>query len=50
MAKGRRVMVSVIFDNLAEDESYESNMEGYRVTREDIQAAFPYAAKRTREH
>jgi uncharacterized protein (DUF433 family) len=42
--KGTRVMVSVILDNLAEDESYESIIEGYRVTREDIQAAIAYAA------
>ncbi len=42
--KGTRVMVSVILDNLAEGESYESIMEGYRVTREDIQAAIAFAA------
>jgi uncharacterized protein (DUF433 family) len=42
--KGTRVMVSVILDNLAEGESYESIMEGYRVTREDIQAALAFAA------
>ena len=42
--KGTRVMVSVILNNLAEDESYESIIEGYRVTREDIQAAIAYAA------
>jgi uncharacterized protein (DUF433 family) len=42
--KGTRVMVSVILDNLAEDESYESIIEGYRVTREDIQAAIAFAA------
>jgi len=29
--KGTRVMVSVILDNLAEGESYESIIEGYRV-------------------
>ena len=38
-------MVSVILDNLAEDESYESIMEGYRVTREDIHAALAFAAE-----
>jgi uncharacterized protein (DUF433 family) len=43
--KGTRVMVSVILDNLAEDESYESIMEGYRVTREDIHAALAFAAE-----
>jgi uncharacterized protein (DUF433 family) len=42
--KGTRVMVSVILDNLAEGESYESIAEGYRVTHEDIQAAIAFAA------
>lgn len=42
--KGTRLMVSVILDNLAEDESYESIISGYHVTREDIQAAIAYAA------
>lgn len=42
--KGTRVMVSVILDNLAEGESYESIMSGYHVTQEDIQAAIAYAA------
>jgi uncharacterized protein (DUF433 family) len=42
--KGTRVMVSVILDNLAEGESNESIMEGYRITREDIQAAIAFAA------
>jgi uncharacterized protein (DUF433 family) len=42
--KGTRVMVSVILDNLAEGESYEAIMEGYHVTREDIQAAIAFAA------
>jgi uncharacterized protein (DUF433 family) len=42
--KGTRVMVSVILDNLAEGESYESIMNGYHVTREDIQAVIAYAA------
>jgi uncharacterized protein (DUF433 family) len=42
--RGTRVMVSVILDNLAEGESYESIMEGYRVTLEDIQAAIAFAA------
>ncbi len=36
--KGTRVMVSVVFDNLADGESYEEIMSGYRLTREDIQA------------
>jgi uncharacterized protein (DUF433 family) len=42
--KGTRVLVSVILDNLAEGESYESIVEGYRVTHEDIQAAIAFAA------
>jgi uncharacterized protein (DUF433 family) len=42
--KGTRVMVSVILDNLAEGESYESIIEGYLVTREDIHAAIAFAA------
>jgi uncharacterized protein (DUF433 family) len=37
-------MVSVILDNLAEGESYESIIRGYHVTSEDIQAAISYAA------
>ena len=42
--RGTRVMVSVILDNLAEGETYESITEGYRVTPEDIQAAIAFAA------
>jgi uncharacterized protein (DUF433 family) len=42
--KGTRVMVSVILDNLSEGETYESIMEGYRITREDIQATIAFAA------
>ena len=42
--KGTRLMVSVILDNLAEGESYESIISGYHVTQEDIQAAIAYAA------
>ena len=42
--KGTRVMVSVILDNLAEGESYESITTGYHVTQDDIQAAIAYAA------
>ena len=38
------VVVSVILDNLAEGESYESIMSGYHVTRDHIQAAIAYAA------
>ncbi len=42
--KGTRVMVSVILDNLAEGETYESIEEGYKITREDIQASLEFAA------
>ena len=42
--KDTRVMVSVLLDNLAEGESYESIMSGYHVKQEDIQAAIAYAA------
>ncbi len=42
--KGTRVMVSVILDNLAEGETYESIMDGYRVAREDIRASLAFAA------
>jgi uncharacterized protein (DUF433 family) len=42
--KSTRVMVSVLLDNLAEGESLESIIEGYHVTREDIQAAIAFAA------
>ena len=42
--KGTRVMVSVILDNLAEGESYESIIKGYQVTNENIQAAISNAA------
>ena len=37
-------MISVILDNLAEGESYESIMDGYHVAREDIQASLAFAA------
>ncbi len=46
---GTRVMVSVILDNLAEGESYESIMEGYRVAREDIEAAINFATESAAE-
>ncbi len=42
-------MVSVLLDNLAEGESFESIMAGYHVTREDIQAALAYAADLTED-
>ena len=42
--KGTRVMVSVLLDNLAEGEPYESIASGYHVTQEDIHAAIVSAA------
>jgi uncharacterized protein (DUF433 family) len=47
--KGTRVMVSVILENLAAGESWESIKEDYHVTREDIQAALCYAANVIKE-
>ncbi len=42
--KGTRVMVSVILDNLAAGEPYESIVDGYHVTIEDVLACLTYAA------
>lgn len=47
--KGTRVMVSVILDNLAAQESHEAIMLGYHVAEEDIQAALQYAADLARD-
>lgn len=47
--KGTRVMVSVVLDNLAADESLEEIMQGYHLQREDVQAAMAYAAELARE-
>ena len=47
--KGTRVMVSVVFDNLAAGESHESNRRGYNIEEEDIQAALDYAAELARD-
>lgn len=42
--KGTRIPVSVILDQIAEDESWESLLDGYpELTKEDIQAALIYA-------
>jgi uncharacterized protein (DUF433 family) len=46
---GTRVMLSVILDNLAAGESVEAIMHGYRLEREDIQAALHYAADLARD-
>jgi uncharacterized protein (DUF433 family) len=42
--RGRRVMVSVILDNLAAGESIEEIMHGYHLEREDVQGAMHCAA------
>jgi uncharacterized protein (DUF433 family) len=47
--RGTRIMVSVILDNLADGESVEDIMQGYRVEREDVRAAVQYAADLARE-
>jgi uncharacterized protein (DUF433 family) len=47
--RGTRVMVSVILDNLACGEAVEDIIEGYRLEREDVQAAVQYAANLARE-
>ncbi len=42
--KGTRIPVSVILDQIAEDESWGSLLDGYpELTKEDIQAALIYA-------
>ena len=48
--KGTRIPVSVILDQIAEDESWDSLLEGYpELKKEDIQAALIYA-KASLEH
>jgi uncharacterized protein (DUF433 family) len=48
--KGTRIMVSIILDNLAAEESIEEILRSYpSLTREDIQAAMLYAAELARE-
>jgi uncharacterized protein (DUF433 family) len=47
--KGTRIMVSVVLDNLAAGESMDEIMRGYRLEREDIQAALHYAADLARD-
>jgi uncharacterized protein (DUF433 family) len=42
--KGSRVMVGVVIANLAAGESFDSIMNGYHISREDIQAALYFAA------
>lgn len=47
--KGTRVMVSVIVDNVAEGEDWDSVASAYRIERDDVRAALAYAADLTRE-
>ncbi len=48
--KGTRVMVSVILDNLADEENSESILKSYPSLKQgDIQAAISYAAELARE-
>jgi uncharacterized protein (DUF433 family) len=47
--KGTRVMVSVVLDNLADNESVDSIMRNYHLEREDVAAAISYAAELARE-
>ena len=48
--KGTRIPVSVILDQIAEDESWDSLLAGYpELKKEDIQAALIYA-KASLEH
>jgi uncharacterized protein (DUF433 family) len=42
--KGTRVMVAVVLANVAAGEPFENIMNGYHITREDIQAALHFAA------
>ncbi len=43
--KGTRVLVSVILDSLADDETPASVAASYRITVEDVHAALEYAAE-----
>lgn len=48
--KGTRIMVSVILDNLAADETPESILKSYpSLKAEDVQAAVAYAAELAKE-
>ncbi len=47
--RGTRVMVSVVLDNLAAGETPDAIARGYRITREDVQAALLYAAELAKE-
>lgn len=48
--KGTRVMISVILDNLADGETFDSILSSYPSLKlKDIQAAISYAAELARE-
>jgi uncharacterized protein (DUF433 family) len=47
--RGTRVMVSMVLDNLAAGETADEIARGYRITREDVQAALLYAADLAKE-
>jgi len=47
--KGTRVMVSVVLDNLAVDESPDGIAQAYHITADDIHAALLYAAALSKE-
>jgi len=47
--KGTRIMVSVVLDNLGAGESEEAILRGYRLEKEDVQAALFYAAELARD-
>ncbi len=47
--KGTRVMVSVIVDNIAANESHDAIAHAYHVTTDDVHAALLYAADLVRE-
>lgn len=47
--RGTRVMVSIVLDNLATEESIDDVMRGYHIDREDVDACMHYAAELARE-
>ena len=48
--KGTRIMVSIILDNLADNDSEEDILKSYpSLSPEDIKAAIAYAAELSRE-
>lgn len=47
--RGTRVMVSVVLDNLADGESFQSIADSYGIQAEDVRAALEYAAELAKE-